>query len=139
MGTNYYLKRNCCPTCGRGDEPLHIGKSSGGWCFSLHVHPEDGINDLCDWEKEMYESGGVIENEYGETISVVRMLEIITERSSDRDWNRDWVYIGYNSENEFHQRNHSMRGPNYLLRHQLSHGCIGHGNGTYDYITGDFS
>ena len=42
MGTNYYFEDSSevCECCGRGAESLHIGKSSGGWCFSLHVMPE---------------------------------------------------------------------------------------------------
>jgi len=30
------------PIAGGGDERLHIGKSSAGWCFSLCVDPERG-------------------------------------------------------------------------------------------------
>jgi len=48
MGTNYYLVKNerpPCPCCERTyvQERLHIGKSSGGWCFALHVIPEMGM------------------------------------------------------------------------------------------------
>ena len=32
MGTNYYLRYNFCPYCGRYDE-VHIGKASAGWKF----------------------------------------------------------------------------------------------------------
>lgn len=39
MGTNYYLRPDPCECCGRGLEPLHIGKSCMGWCFRLHVYP----------------------------------------------------------------------------------------------------
>lgn len=57
MGTNYYLHtKPDCECCGRGFEPLHIGKSSGGWCFSLHVMPEDNINTLDDWGEIQYEA-----------------------------------------------------------------------------------
>lgn len=80
MGTNYYLHENICSHCGRGDEPLHIGKSSAGWCFALHVIPERGLNSLEDWEKK-FEKGTIL-NEYGNPTSPEEMLRIITER----DW-----------------------------------------------------
>ena len=34
MGTNYYLNDR------------HIGKSSAGWYFALHIYPEENINSL---------------------------------------------------------------------------------------------
>ena len=38
MGTNYYWQESePCAACGRGYEQVHVGKSSAGWCFSLHV------------------------------------------------------------------------------------------------------
>jgi len=49
MGTNYYLHENVCESCGRSDEPLHIGKSSAGWVFTLRIYPDKGINSLEDW------------------------------------------------------------------------------------------
>lgn len=115
MGTNYYLHTEPpCECCGkpRGEE-LHIGKSSGGWCFSLHVIPDDSINTLDDWRHLFSKPGSYIRNEYGERVTVDQMLKTITERS--------W-------RGEFPQR-HELDG-----RH-----CIGHGDGTWDYITGEFS
>lgn len=38
MGTNYYAHFNPCPCCGRGDEPIHVGKSSSGWAFSFRAY-----------------------------------------------------------------------------------------------------
>lgn len=38
MGTNYYLhSQDPCEHCGRSYPELHIGKSSAGWVFALHV------------------------------------------------------------------------------------------------------
>jgi len=38
LGTNYYWQESePCAACGRGYEQVHVGKSSAGWCFSLHV------------------------------------------------------------------------------------------------------
>lgn len=135
MGTNFYAitKRNKCDHCGRSDdETRHIGKSSFGWCFSLHVYPEDGINTLDDWKSYWGREGVVIENEYGNTVPVDEMLATITERSRLKNGNR----MG----REEMLQNNAEPGPNGLLRHTYRN-CIGHGenDGTWDYIVGEFS
>lgn len=133
MGTNYYLHAPACPRCGHEEEPpIHLGKSSGGWCFGLHVSPEDGIScwedirqliedKLCDYWQ--------IKNEYGDEISLVDFIKTVTERKGDRPWERSALLI-----------NHAIQGPNNLARSVIDgwH-CIGHGEGTYDYIIGEFS
>jgi hypothetical protein len=81
MGTNYYLHIDACPTCRHPKEKLHIGKSSAGWCFSLHQIPEDDIMDLEDWIANF--SRGEILNEYGESLTPKEMLEVITDRPED--------------------------------------------------------
>jgi hypothetical protein len=136
MGINYYLRHNQCKCCNRYDE-LHIGKSSAGWCFSLHVIPEKNIHDLEDWEKLFNESGNTIFDENDEKVSVEAMIIIIT--------NREWGYSGtpppgYKSWECFHNSNHSEDGPNHLIRHKLKPGwCIKHGTGTWDCLVGEFS
>lgn len=136
MGTNYYIYSKPCPTCGRADEIYHIGKSSGGWCFSLHVDPVNGINDLSDIKKLW--KGKIIKDEYGDEISKQGMLKLITKRSCPRDDN-DAPY-GYRSWEDFHWRNNSCPGLNGLVRHRIEEGhCIGHGEGTWDLIVGEFS
>jgi len=112
MGTNYYLhQKPDCKCCGRPFEPLHIGKSSGGWCFALHVMPEDGINTLDDWRVLWSAPGAFIRDEYGEKVSIADMERLITKR--------EW-----------------RGGP--VKRHDDQY-CVGHGEGTWDYITGEFS
>lgn len=143
MGTNYYLHSDLCPHCGHSNEKRHIGKSSTGWCFALHVYPEDGIHDLPDWEREWSQPGLIIKDEYGQFISVDEMKEIITKRAHT-PWEKKTldpkVYGFYNSEKEFHQYNNSERGPNGLARSRVDvQHCIGHGAGTWDLITGYFS
>lgn len=136
MGTNYYLYKNCCAHCGRGDDSKHIGKSSSGWVFSLNTHHDEGISSLKDWEEAWATEGAVIKDEYGQVIPIEEMVGIITRRS----WGfRKEKPPGYYSWEEFHQKNHSLPGPNGLLRHQIdgSH-CIAHGEGTYDLMQGDF-
>ena len=145
MGTNYYLMKGICPSCQRAHEELHIGKSSGGWCFSLHVMPEEGIRDLPDWLQLFNEDGAKIRNEYGEDISVEEMIEEITKRKGNTNFDEPRVsYVSftglYEDWKEFHARNHSEPGPNGLLRHKILEGhCIGHGEGTWDLILGEFS
>lgn len=140
MGTNYYLHDNTmCSACGRGHEPRHIGKSSIGWCFSLHVIPEDNINSLDDWMVLLGRQGSRIVDEYGTEIDSAGMIEIITNRKGIKGWDEiDWPYGGYAHEKDFHERNNSEKGPNGLLRHKIGSHCIGHGDGTWDLIAGEF-
>lgn len=135
MGTNYYLDADPCPTCGRCDEELHIGKSSAGWVFALHVIPERGINDLADWQRLWQD--GHIRDEYGVTLSPGRMHSIVCGRSwRDGDWPDGWAEkSGYASEAEFHRQNFSERGPQGLLQRQ----DLEHGAGTWDLHEGEFS
>lgn len=114
MGTNYYLyEKPACKCCGREFDGQHIGKSSGGWCFALHVVPEDSIHTLDDWRALWSRPGSYIRNEYGNLVSIEDMEDTIT----NREWRGDFP------------RRHDIDG-----RH-----CLGHGPGTWDYITGEFS
>jgi hypothetical protein len=86
MGTNYYLKtgNKITKTCDCGfehelDEELHIGKSSYGWKFILHIIPERGINELEDWE-ELFKTGKIFD-EYGNEITEEQMMDCILNRS----------------------------------------------------------
>ena len=134
MGTNYYYyATDDCPHCGcNKSEPMHIGKSSFGWCFSLHVYnekwEEDRPKDLKDW-KALWKSGGVIKSEYGERIILEGMLEIVTNRRGNS--------AKFNAAEA--ARNQAVQGPFGLWRHRIDGHCIGHGSGTWDLITGDFS
>ena len=115
MGTNYYHhEKPACPCCERDYEARHIGKSSGGWVFSLHIYPEDEINTYEDWEKVFSKLGTIIKNEYGEVITPDLMRDTITKRER---WNG-----------------------NPLMRHHLDgQFCLAHGPGTWDYMVGEFS
>lgn len=136
MGTNYYVQPKPCECCGRTGEQVHIGKSSSGWVFGLHVIPELGLNDLANWET--YWQDKQIVNEYGEVIEPSKMHSIIAERA--REGRREANPWGYSSWEQFHQQNHSVDGPNNLIRSRIDGGhCIGHGAGTWDLIVGEFS
>lgn len=130
MGTNYYWyeKPPCCE-CGREFDRLHIGKSSAGWCFSLHVMPEREINELTDWRKLWEIPGSVIRDEYEEVVSVEDMLKVITERS----WQSKDPYP---YPQHYLKANYAVSGPNGLLRHTYD---AKPGKGTYDLVRGEFS
>src|SRR5574343_247602 len=133
MGTNYYIidRSELCSACGRGEEKLHIGKSSYGWHFSLHIIPEKNINNLDDWVKYFDNPKVYIEDEYGTFVTPAEMMDVITKRShiNNKPTSASW-----------YQENHAEPGLNNLVRH-IADGvhCVGHGEGTYDYIIGEFS
>lgn len=127
MGTNFYLHENICQVCGRFNE-RHIGKSSYGWCFGLHIYPDERINSLEDW-KLLFDSGEIYD-EYGRRVSKDEMIDIITNRS----------HPDSNENDEWYAQNHAERGPNNLARSKIDGVlCVGHGEGTWDYLVGDFS
>ena len=132
MGINFYARENYCEHCKRGDD-LHIGKSSGGWCFSLHVIPERGLNTLDDWKTFLDGERKRIPvyDEYQRPITITELLDTITARS----WPKRPESYGFD-----YASNHAVPGPNGLVRSRVdgSH-CVGHGEGTWDLITGEFS
>ena len=126
MGTNYYARLDTCPHCGHPREELHIGKSSYGWCFALHVYPERGIHDLPDWEALWKKPTTAIFNGYNESLTAQEMLAEVTER----------VYTGrVPASEEYLRENCATRGPNNLLRDVRARP----GTGTWDCCEGDFS
>jgi hypothetical protein len=130
MGTNYYLEREVCPQCHQPKEKLHIGKSSMGWCFSLHIYPERGIKSLNNWRYFWRGRNNLIRDEYGGRVPKSIMLREITERSRD-DLLPD--------DKEFYERNHAENGPDNLLRAKVDGTyCVAHGKGTWDCFIGEF-
>jgi hypothetical protein len=96
MGTNYYLESHACPHCGHVKEKIHIGKSSHGWMFDLHIYPggarrqhsddEDNedllvIRELDDWERLFRSPQWIIKDEYGAVVPLDELLERITNRA----------------------------------------------------------
>lgn len=140
MGTNYYSVKRGLETLppdefwGRrrdeNDDILHIGKSSGGWCFTLHVMPERGVEDLWDWIAILLDPERIIINEYSEPIEFSGMWRTITDRSWPRP--KTWTEADY-------RRNYAEPGPNNLARHAVGRGCRSQGLGTWDCVEGYFS
>jgi len=88
MGTNYYLHENVCDCCGRSDVPVHIGKSSAGWAFSLHV--DELRRELDDWVHSWSQPKTEIRDEYGRKVTPEEMLLVITVRREG--WRRHEGY-----------------------------------------------
>lgn len=107
MSTNYYLVKDACPRCGHGRR-IHIGTYKFGWCFALHLHPQDGINKLSDWKSLFYE--WQIQDEHGDIISPGHMINLIQDTNCS---------------------------PNVPLRHNGAL-CVSHGAGAWDNLVGDF-
>jgi len=136
MGTNYYLHAPKCFHCGKEEEePLHLGKSSGGWCFALRIYPEDGINNWQQlWSRIDYlteEKDYEIRDEYGSFIDNGKFFSTVWDRRGkpDKLFDKQWL-----------KDNYAEIGPYGLARHALLAGhCIGHGEGPFDYIIGEFS
>ena len=138
MGTNYYSVKRGMELLNpeafwhlKGSEDiLHIGKSSGGWCFSLHIIPELNIHDLPGWVPYLLDQDRIIINEYREVLTYEEMIAQITDRRSNRTCTWD---------KEMYDKNYAEPGPNNLARHSMGRGCVRQGEGTWDCIEGEFS
>lgn len=136
MGTNFYLERGVCPHCNQARGEWHIGKSSAGWAFSLHIMPEHGINDLADWVQAWSQPDTRIKDEYGTELTPHEMMCCITLRGREPITSPP----GYNSWDEFHQKNFSIMGLGNLLYPEVDgYQCVGHGMGTWALLVGEFS
>lgn len=79
MGTNYFIVRNFCEHCGRGERE-HIGKSSAGWTFSFQA--TDEVYDFATWLENVKRPGSIIVDEYDGIFTVDELLTLI-ERKRD--------------------------------------------------------
>ena len=130
MGTNYYATIDQKPPC--PTHRLHIGKSSGGWCFSLHAIPDRGLTSWAAWDALLHRPDVSIVDEYGDAVHPDEMRRIVTERSWPRTPENEWSDTDY-------RQNSAVPGPNGLVRHAVGAYCLAHGEGTWDLIPGDFS
>lgn len=156
MGTNYYWypDRESMPYW----EGLHIGKSSGGWTFALHVHnPEFDGDEPPEWTRYPRDLGGwqerwqmgFIVDEYGRAVTVDEMLDIICNRGTPgeaftQEYRLERVVAAakWGETRPWHKilaDNYAVEGPNRLLRRRIdSRHCIGYGDGTWDLCIGEF-
>lgn len=120
---NFYYSKNT----------YHIGKSSYGWVFSLHVIPDIGITDMASWIYYLTHPERSIVNESGVEISFDEMITIIKERRAARPPSNLCIQYSPNA----------IMGPNNLLRskidgnHVIRWGDGGHG--TWDCVIGEFT
>ena len=135
MGMNFYtIQQTNLSSFLSGDssanDTYHIGKSSYGWVFSLHVDHDRGIYDLDDMLPMLTDSKRIIVDEDGKEISLVKLMLTIMGRSMDK---LPTELPSYYSRN-------AILGEKNLLRSELGHNhCVKHGAGTWDCIIGDFS
>lgn len=117
MGTNYYFKG------------VHIGKVSSGWVFAMNTHPDDGIASWDDWKKVI--DGDPVVNEYDEIIPFEQFRVEVEDRKHPfglrpKDTSK---LLGVSGVDRI----------TGLFRHQIGYGsCIGHGEGSWDYMRGVF-
>jgi hypothetical protein len=83
MSTNYYLTTLFDQIQGKGRFSNHIGKSSAGWCFALHIDPtrKDYPQTYSEWQACWRAPGATILDEYGNQITAAELEEVITQRS----------------------------------------------------------
>lgn len=136
MGTNYYLFRPAtCRYCllPHEEAQLHIGKSSGGWVFSLHLTPEQP--SLAAWYAEIGEAlsaGGRIEDEYGRPVTLEKLRAEIEQR-------QPWGGLDLSKHNTQHY-NHTRIAPCSLLYTAGYHGYDDpEGMNTYQGVWHEFS
>lgn len=91
MSTNYYIKINECPHCGRCEELIHIGKRSCGWPFTFHGYETKGVVDVESW-KEFIKNKHIID-EYDQNISYEEMLEIVDDTYENAKHTKDIDFL----------------------------------------------
>lgn len=139
MGTNYYFVQNVCAHCQRGDERLHIGKSSFGWVFALHVRSDRDFDhrypeDLEGWRKRWAQPDSYIVNEYGDLVHPSNMEQTVSGRTGKVGEPNPW------SEHAT-RANYAEWDEKVGLFRTVPDGihCVANGKGTWDLHIGDFS
>ena len=98
MGTNYYLKTDFCPCCGKPRKTIHLGRTAHGWKFLFHKQPR--IFNYESFCKAI--DTGIIEDEYERQLSKDDLLNIISCFQNGKDHEQVEIIDGYNFlENDF--------------------------------------
>lgn len=81
MSTNFYFhpEPDVCGECGhdKAHEPLHIGKTSGGWVFLWRGYEEPWLRLPTHWVQYLHTTPGVIQDEYGHEYSLGDFLIMV--------------------------------------------------------------
>lgn len=103
----------------------------------MHAVPEKELLSWEEWEVFLAKGGSIVD-EYGDKVALEKLRATVCERSHVEKWGSPpW---GYSTWEVFHAQNHSLPGPNGLLRHRIESGhCLKHGDSTWDLISGEFS
>lgn len=98
MSTNYFLNQKPCEHCGRSDDRIHIGKSSGGWVFAWRgYHPGEEVPPLSSpsqWEdylKAQLANGGAIVDEYGTRWGLEQLLDLVRAKREGGRQDTQWA------------------------------------------------
>ena len=83
MGCNYYIydKSKKCKCCGRGEEEIHIGKSSGGWKFLFNYNGGKYYADVDGLKKFL--KNKTIYSEDNERVSKKIFWEMVEEKQKE--------------------------------------------------------
>ena len=84
MGTNYYVEIPECKCCGHAPDPVHVGKSSGGWKFLFARHDDLGLISKATWCEYLHKHNGKTRDEYGGEISSFDLVSLI-EKEQEND------------------------------------------------------
>jgi hypothetical protein len=126
MGTNYYVKSERCNCCDHKPDDFHIGKSSYGWYFTMHVtytitNFQDMLIFLVDNRYNIY-------NEYGDKVELEDIIRTICCRSGNNT-----------AENYYENSIYCELGQYGLVKFKVGFGCIGSSEiNPIDYVPGDF-
>lgn len=94
MGTNFYLLKDYCNHCGKGEE-IHIGKTGKAFVFRGYRQEDHGnpalnpIASYIDWMFFIANSRWPIVNEYGEKITVEQLKAAIDKNPEDNQV--EWI------------------------------------------------
>jgi len=129
MGTNYYWYGPCAE-CGHLQK-LHIGKSSKGWYFSLHVIPGI-IDNIGDWKKRLDDPYSFIMDEYREVVALEKLMDVIKRRGH----HGNPTHI---TPDELHTCHAELGDFNLVRFVEGQANCVGHGEGPWSHIDAEFS
>lgn len=113
----------------------HIGKSSFGWTFSLHIKPPF-INGIKEIERFLSLQSVHVEDQNKNILTKDEMLSIIYNRIGEDKW---WNEI----TQEWLDQRDAIKDPRNLVRFKVGDidvhvKCIGYEDGPWDLIVGDF-